>query len=99
MIKNIDIFGTKYTVKEVPEIVDGDYYLFGKADNKSRQVQIASTLKGIKQPESIKELTLMHEIVHCILMEGQYLSVNQDEPLVEWIARCLISLKKQGVFK
>ncbi len=99
MIKKINIFGTNYKVKEVEELNKEGYATFGEANNIKREIVIASSLSGVKQPESVKELTLMHEIVHCILMEGQYLSVNADEPLVEWIAKCLVSLKKQGVFK
>ena len=43
------------------------------------------------------ELTLYHEIVHSILGTGNYREYSNDEPLVEWIANCLISLKKQKI--
>ena len=36
-------------------------------------------------------------IAIAILKTGQYLHSNDDEPLVEWLARCVYSLKKQGV--
>ncbi len=99
MINKIDIFGTTYKVKEVPELVTEGYHIFGEADNIKQEIKVAINVEGVKQSDKNKEITLMHEIVHCILMEGQYLAANQDEPLVEWIAKCLISLKKQGVFK
>jgi hypothetical protein len=36
----------------------------------------------------------MHEIVHAILDEGQYGEISSNEPLVEWLAKCLIQLNK-----
>ena len=40
--------------------------------------------------------TYYHEIIHSILNEGQYKEESDDEHLVEWIAKCLLQLKKQN---
>ena len=43
------------------------------------------------------ELTVLHGIVHSIFQTGQYMSCDNDEPLVEWTARCLKALKEQHI--
>ena len=50
-----------------------------------------------KQPDLEIYITLVHEIIHAILDTGQYFEESQKEPLVEWIARCIISLLKQDI--
>ena len=35
--------------------------------------------------------------MHAIFDAGDYHSCNDDEPLVEWCARCIYHLKKQGI--
>ena len=42
-------------------------------------------------------ITLYHEIIHAILLTGQYINSSNDEPLVEWLARCILSLKNQKI--
>lgn len=43
------------------------------------------------------KLTFLHELMHVILSTGQYNNCNNDEPLVEWLARCIYSLKNQNI--
>ena len=50
-----------------------------------------------KQPDLEIYITLVHEIIHAVLDTGQYLEESQKEPLVEWLARCIISLLKQDI--
>lgn len=42
--------------------------------------------------KSDAKITLIHELIHAILDEGQYGNASNDEPMVEWLARCLKSL-------
>jgi len=42
--------------------------------------------------KSETKITLLHELLHAILDEGQYFAQSEDEPMVEWLARCLKSL-------
>lgn len=51
----------------------------------------------VKQPNSEIYVTLVHEIIHTILDTGQYLEESQKESLVEWLARCIVSLLKQDI--
>ena len=52
-----------------------------------------------EEKEAIEELdkNLIHECIHAILDEGQFFDESSNEPLVEWLARCIYSLKKQKV--
>ena len=42
--------------------------------------------------KSEAKITLLHELIHAILDEGQYHNSSENEPMVEWLARCLKSL-------
>lgn len=52
-------------------------------------------IKGEKLSKDSITTTLFHELVHAILDRGQYFSSSEDEPLVEWLALCILTLKKQ----
>lgn len=41
----------------------------------------------------------LHELIHAILGTGMYGEVSGDEPMVEWLARSIYSLRKQDVIK
>lgn len=91
----------KYNLKVqfVDEVVGSDNrWLFGEIESPSRIITI-STKKpdGSKLSKDEIELTLLHEIVHSIFQTGQYMSCDNDEPLVEWTARCLKALKEQKI--
>ena len=98
--KEFDIFGTKYTIGWVDEISDkaAQGTTVGLCDSTNAKVWIATKLpNGDTVPKADMEKNLIHELIHAILNEGQYLAVSTDEPLVEWLARCIYSLKKQKV--
>lgn len=96
--KTVNIFGSKYKIKYVEDCSDDEIFRFGRCDHVQKTILIATKdNKGNNlSPEEVK-LSLYHELVHAILMSGQYLNSNKDEPLVEWLARCLNSLIKQKV--
>lgn len=109
-LSKIDIFGTKYTIKYVdkitkdlisdPDLQKEDSFWFGLTNGPEKEIYIAT--KGMKgSPLTEEEIynTLLHEVIHAIFGEGAYSSANNDEPLVEWTAKCLRSLTKQGLFK
>lgn len=97
--RTINIFGSKYNIKYVDEVVDSDNnWMYGITDICNKVISISTKLpcgKPIQKEEL--EFTLVHEILHAILNSGQYNGYSNDEPLVEWIARCLVSLRKQKV--
>jgi Zn-dependent peptidase ImmA (M78 family) len=94
----IDLFGSKYTIEFKEKIIvdNSDEMLYGMCDFSNNKVYIA-TKNNKDEDIPIEEihLTIIHEIVHAILTTGKYNNASADEPLVEWIARCLYSLHKQ----
>lgn len=97
--KSFNIFGSKYRIKFVDNVLDekGDW-IYGKVDTLSKEIQISIKLSNGKDVQENEILiTLYHEIIHAILLTGQYINSSSDEPLVEWLARCILSLKNQKI--
>lgn len=96
--KQFDIFGTTFTIKLVDTLDDEDNMLhYGLTEGNTKEIRISKEVMKAKQPDSEIYLTLVHEVVHCILDTGQWLEESQKEALVEWLTRCIISLLKQGI--
>lgn len=97
--KTVNIFGSKYRIKYVDKVYDeNNNWIYGKVNIANKEILISTLLHNDKpvQEEEI-EISLYHELYHAILMTGQYMSCNDDEPLVEWLARCTYSLIKQKI--
>ena len=96
--KQFDIFGTVFTIKLVDTLDENDNNLhYGLTEDNTKEIKISKEVIKAKQPDSEIYITLVHEIIHAILDTGQYFEESQKEPLVEWIARCIISLLKQDI--
>lgn len=97
--KSFNIFGSKYRIKFVDNVLneEGDW-TYGKIDTHSKEIQVSIKLSNGKDMQENEILiTLYHEIIHAILSAGQYINSCNDEPLVEWLARCILSLKNQKI--
>ena len=97
--KSFNIFGSKYRIKFVDNVLneEGDW-IYGKIDTYSKEIQVSIKLSNGKDVQENEILiTLYHEIIHAILLTGQYINSCNDEPLVEWLARCILSLKNQKI--
>lgn len=94
--KKVDLYGTVYTIKIQDAIKENEnnkeYY--GLCNHSEKVIYVARTFYGKKVSKSAMYITLLHEVMHSIFNEGQYKSCNNDEPLVEWCARCLYKIKK-----
>jgi hypothetical protein len=99
--REFDLFGIKWTIKYVDKLEETnkeDGYFFGISHVDSATIQIALLdSKGKPLSEETIRITLLHELTHAILGSGSYESSTHDEPMVEWIARCINSLLKQKV--
>ena len=96
--KQFDIFGTVFTIKLVDTLDEDDKLLhYGLTEGNTKEISISKEVMKVKQPDSEIYVTLVHEIIHAVLDTGQYLEESQKEPLVEWLARCIISLLKQDI--
>lgn len=97
--KSFNIFGTKYRIKFMDNVLDEEgNWVYGRVDTPSKEIQVSTKLsngKDIQENELL--ITLYHEIIHAILLAGQYTDYSNDEPLVEWLARCILSLKNQKI--
>ena len=72
--------------------------IYGRVERSSKESQVASKVSNGKDVQENEILiTLYHEIIHAILLTGQYMRSSADEPLVEWLARCILSLKNQKI--
>ena len=96
--KQFDVFGTIFTIKLVDTLDKEDNMLhYGITEGNTKEIRISKEVMKVKQPDSEIYVTLVHEIIHAVLDTGQYLEESQKEPLVEWLARCIISLLKQDI--
>lgn len=89
--RTIKIFNSTYKLLYVNEIEseDPDRTAMGVTDGNLKTIKIRLlNREGKPVPEKELEITLLHELFHAILDEGQYLNNSMDEPLVEWLARC-----------
>lgn len=101
-VKEFDLFGTKYTLEQVDKIEtdEKDVFIAGMTNTVTNQVWLSKyDSKGQPMDTSEYKITLLHELIHAILREGQYHNASSDEPMVEWVARCLKSLIDQKVIK
>lgn len=98
--RTIKVFNTKYKVTYVDDIKSDtpDRTTMGETDFHLKTIKIRVTNRdGNPIPKSEVEICLLHELFHAILTEGQYLNSTDDEPLVEWLARCTKQLIDQKV--
>ena len=95
------IFNSMWTVSFVDKIPleefeENEGLLFGRTYSENNKILIATkNSKGTILPETTIKLTVLHEIMHAILIAGQYNSCSDDEPPVEWVANCIYSLLEQ----
>ena len=97
--KSFSIFGTRYRIKFMDKVLDEEgNWVYGRIDTSSKEIQVSIKLSNGKDVQENEILiTLCHEIIHAILLTGQYMRSSEDEPLVEWLARCILSLKNQKI--
>ena len=99
-IKKFNIFGTTFRVlwMDVIPATEEEGFIYGQHDGVAKTLKIALKDRDGKTdlPETEIELAFYHELTHAILGEGAY-GYTADEPMVEWVAKCIRSLKQQKV--
>lgn len=99
-IKEFDLLGTRYTIQYIDKIETEDENLFrsGSTNPAAHKITLAKLdYNGNPMNKNESQITLIHELIHAILSEGQYHNASADEPMVEWLARCLKSLMDQKI--
>ena len=76
---------------------DKESFYFGMSNAIYKEIKLSTKLPDNTKVnnDSLQE-TYYHEILHSILNEGQYKEESDNEPLIEWMAKCLLQLKKQN---
>lgn len=95
--KKLDLFGIPYNIEYVHEIKDGDSCSYGLTTYCKHLVQVANTVYGEKLLAKEQRITLLHELFHVILTEGQYNQESHNEALVEWLAKCTNEIIEQKI--
>lgn len=93
--KKMNLFGTEWRIRFEEKVLDPEsgreiYGITYRGAN--NVITIAKTIYGQKINDKEIKLTLLHELMHAVFITGQYNNSNDDEPLVEWCARCLYQL-------
>ena len=86
----IEIMGVPYTVKETQGInADGEEFIMGQIDYIKQLILLDETM-----PPEMKQVTLLHEVLHGILMLMGQDAINDDEGFVTRLAAALYSTFK-----
>lgn len=98
--KKFNLFGTEWQIRFEDKVLDSEdgHEIYGETYRGAVNViTIAKTMNGIKIPDREIQLTLLHELFHAIFGTGQYHGSNDNEPLVEWCARCINTLLEKKI--
>ena len=99
--RKLNLFGTTYRVREVDTIVNEEngHNLYDLCNFTNHIIEVAKKIDNKKVTDREQRISLLHELFHAFLKEGQYMSCSDDEPLVEWLARCLNAAIEQKIIK
>ena len=90
--RSIDLFGVKYQIKFVDDIVsEDDSFFWGMTYHDTHTIKVATKVNGKPLPDKDVKITLAHEIMHAILATGAFHNENNNESLVEWVAKCIVN--------
>lgn len=84
--KKVNICGIDFTVEEVPPNARDDTFM-GRADIVACKISINSDM-----PEQQKQVTLIHEVLHCILDNHSFAEESNNEVLISTLASELYRL-------
>ena len=95
--RKIKIGNSTWKVKILDKVnKDEENYWLGSSNSLYKTIEVSTKYPDNTDLEYITKLeTYYHEIIHSIFSEGQYLDEEKNEPLVEWVAKCLAQLKLQ----
>ena len=100
-IQTFNLFGSNWKIiyKDRVEGEDNNW-VYGATRDATKTIEISlKDPEGNKLPKEEVRFAVNHEVNHAIFSTGQYWNSFQDEPLVEWLARCIASLIDQKILK
>lgn len=85
-----DLFGDIIDVCFLPKVCNKNKWIFGDSNFAEQRIRL-SLYKPSGAPLSPQQInqTFIHECVHIMLESGQFLNESNDEPLVEWLGKCI----------
>ena len=100
--RKFNIFGDIWTVHFKEQVFNSEkpdeepQWVYGVATSGAGKNIYISLKNANGEPLTEKDIlnTIVHECVHAILISGQYLTETVDEPLVEFLAKGILSLLK-----
>lgn len=97
--RTLRFLNATYRIKYVDTIPsDEGNIIFGQCDIVNRIILVATkSPDGKSYPQDRIEQTLRHELMYMVCFEGQYHDEYQDEPFIEWLAKSIGILKKNGL--
>ena len=102
--KKFKLFNEQWEIKYVNHIDDDElsenekYDLMGVTYSARKQIFIALKDRNNEDiPEDSIRITLLHELMHVICGSGAYMNYNNDEPFIEWCAKCLDDMIRKKV--
>ncbi len=89
--KKLKILGQTFEVEETEFNDEGNNITFGESDFVSNKIKINRKIK-----EERKEITLIHEIIHCIFTSLRFDNENENETLISSLAESLYLFLKEN---
>lgn len=84
--KKVNICGIDFTVQEIPSNARDDTFM-GRSDILACKISLNADM-----PEQQKQVTLIHEVLHCILDNHSFAKESNDEVLISTLAAELYRL-------
>lgn len=84
--KKVNICGIDFTVQEIPSNARDDIFM-GRSDILACKISLNADM-----PEQQKQVTLIHEVLHCILDNHSFAKESNDEVLISTLAAELYRL-------
>ena len=104
--KKFNIFGDKWTIMFGDKVMEStasnpeEHWVWGLTVPTERKLLISTISENDRHlADDDIMCTIAHECVHAILDSGQYCNASNDEPMVEFLAKGILSLIKSKVFE
>lgn len=97
--KTLDLFGSEWKIEWIDGIIreGGDCY-WGMSYHSSNTIRVSTcNSEGKKLSKEQLQIILLHELTHAILGEGAYHDECDNEPMVEWMAKCWNKVLKSSI--
>ena len=89
-LNTITVMGVDYDIEYV-DVVNKEEPRFGEVDFFNSVIKIDNSLS-----EDMKQVTLIHEIIHCICLGLGFYEISEDETIVQSLSTALYDVWKSN---